>query len=73
MAISLSWVLEQEMITSAIIGPRSIEQLNGNWEAVTQKVSEDLIEELDEMTTPHETYLDFMQGGVTLKRIEHLE
>jgi aryl-alcohol dehydrogenase-like predicted oxidoreductase len=72
-AVALSWILEQEQLTSAIIGPRDVEQLDGNWQAVTCQVPEELLEELDERTAPHETYLDFMQGAVTLRRIRHLE
>ena len=72
-AIALSWVLEQELVSSAIIGPRNVEQLEGNWEAVERQVPVELLEELDERTAPHESYLDFMQGKITLQRIQHLE
>ena len=65
----LHWVLEQELVSSAIIGPRTVEQLEGNWEAIEHQVPVELLEELDERTAPHETYLDFMQGKVTLQRI----
>lgn len=72
-AIALSWVLEQELVSSAIIGPRSVQQLEGNWEAVELQVPVELLEDLDERTAPHETYLEFMQGKVTMQRIQHLE
>ena len=72
-ALALNWVLSQELVTSAIIGPRTLEQLEGNWEAITCQVPLELLEDLDDRTAPDENYLDFMQGGVTMRRIEQME
>lgn len=72
-AVALDWVLSQELVTSAIIGPRTLEQLEGNWEAVTCQVPVELLEDLDDRSAPFENYLDFMQGGVTMRRIEQME
>ena len=72
-ALALNWVLEQESITSAIIGPRSIEQFEGNWEAVENEVPIEILEELDELSAPSESYLDFMQRTITEKRTKPLE
>lgn len=72
-ALALDWVLSQELVASAIIGPRTLDQLEGNWEAITCQVPVELLEDLDDRTAPYENYLDFMQGGVTLRRIEQME
>lgn len=72
-ALSLRWVLEQPNVTSAIIGPRSVEQLEGNLAALDLEVDEDTIEHLDEVSEPYESYLDFMQAGSFARRMHDLD
>jgi aryl-alcohol dehydrogenase-like predicted oxidoreductase len=72
-ALSLRWVLEQPAVTSAIIGPRSVEQLTGNWAALELELDEEMLDALDELTDPSESYLEFMQGGVNLRRVKDLD
>lgn len=72
-ALSLRWVLEQPAVTSAIIGPRSVEQLAGNWAALDLELDEEVLDMLDELTDPAESYLEFMQGGVNLRRVKDLD
>jgi len=72
-ALSTSWVLQQESITSAIIGPRSVEQLDTYWEAVDRPAPIDVLEELDELSAPDEGCIAFMQRSITDQRMEELE
>ena len=72
-ALSLRWLLEQPSVVSPIIGPRSVEQLDGNLDALELEVDEDVLEHLDAATEPHETYLDFMQSGTFARRMHDLD
>jgi aryl-alcohol dehydrogenase (NADP+) len=72
-ALAIRWVLEQPQLTSAIIGPRSVQQLEGNFAALEVDLSEELFAELEELTEPKENYLEYMQGGVNLRRVAELE
>jgi aryl-alcohol dehydrogenase-like predicted oxidoreductase len=46
--IALAWQLSKPVITSPIIGPRSLEQLTDNLGAVGLRLTEDEMEELDQ-------------------------
>jgi aryl-alcohol dehydrogenase-like predicted oxidoreductase len=46
--ISLAWLLTDELITSPIIGPRTLEQLNDNLGAVGFRLSSEVKSQLDE-------------------------
>lgn len=72
-ALSLAWLLEQPQVTSAIIGPRSVQQLEENFAALQIDTDEGLLADLDEMTEPDENYFEFMQGGVNLRRLAALD
>ena len=72
-ALSLAWVLAQPNLTSAIIGPRTVEQLEGNLAALAVEADEELLERLDAACEPYESYLDFMQSGVFAQRIADVE
>jgi aryl-alcohol dehydrogenase-like predicted oxidoreductase len=72
-ALAVRWLLEQPAVTSAIIGPRSPEQLRGNWAALDLELDDEVLDALDELTDPPETYLEFMQAGVNLRRIKDLD
>jgi aryl-alcohol dehydrogenase-like predicted oxidoreductase len=47
--IALSWILNNPVVTSPIAGPRTIEQLNENIEALYYKLSEENLKTLDEI------------------------
>ena len=72
-ALSLRWVLEQPNVTAAIIGPRDVEQLDGNFEALDVHPDESVLERLDDVSEPHETYLDFMQANYFVRRMMDLD
>lgn len=46
--VSLSWLLSNELITSPIIGPRSLEQLEDNLEAVGVRLPSEVKKQLDD-------------------------
>jgi aryl-alcohol dehydrogenase-like predicted oxidoreductase len=68
-ALSLRWVLEQPSVTAAIIGPRSVEQLEGNLAALDLDAPESVLDRLDEVSEPFESYLDFMQNAYFAQRM----
>jgi aryl-alcohol dehydrogenase-like predicted oxidoreductase len=72
-SLSIGWLLEQPAVTSVIIGPRSVEQLDGNWAALELDLPEAVLDRLDEVSSLPETYLQFMQGSITRSRIQDLE
>ena len=47
--ISLAWLLSKEHITSPIIGPRSLEQLQDNMRAVEVKLTYDDLSLIDKL------------------------
>jgi len=49
--VSLAWLLGDPLITSPIIGPRSLEQLNDNLGAVDFRLSSAEVASLDKLST----------------------
>ncbi len=72
-ALALRWVLEQPRVSAAIIGPRSVAQLEGNLEALGLELGHETLERLDAVSEPPETYLDFMQAAYFERRLSDLE
>lgn len=56
---SLAWVLRQPGVTSPIIGPRTLEQLEDNLQAVEVALSEDDLKQVDEIVPPGEMVSPF--------------
>lgn len=50
--LSLAWVITQPGITSAIIGPRTMEQLEDNLDALNVTLTEKDYQRIDDMTIP---------------------
>lgn len=47
--VALAWLLHNKVVTAPIIGPRTMEQLNGSLRALEIKLSEDVMKKLDEI------------------------
>jgi len=47
--VALTWLLHQKAVTSPIIGPRTMEQLNGTMRALSLTLSQDTLHQLDEI------------------------
>lgn len=47
--VALAWLLHQRAVTSPIIGPRTMEQLNGSMRALNLSLSGDILKQLDEI------------------------
>ena len=47
--VALAWVLNNEAVTSPIIGPRTIDQLKENIKALEIKLSVEVLKKLDEI------------------------
>jgi aryl-alcohol dehydrogenase-like predicted oxidoreductase len=47
--VALAWLLHQKSVTSPIIGPRTIEQLNGTMRVMSLTLSRDTLKQLDEI------------------------
>ena len=45
--VALAWLLQQPAVTAPIIGPRTLEQLNGSMRSVTLTLSTDTVKKLD--------------------------
>jgi aryl-alcohol dehydrogenase-like predicted oxidoreductase len=54
--LSIAWLLAQEIVSSVIIGPKSVEQLADNLAACELAIPPDLIAELDTASAPPERY-----------------
>ena len=47
--VALAWLLHNPVVTAPIIGPRTMEQLNGSTRALEIKLSDDVLTKLDEI------------------------
>ncbi|MGQ0666478.1 MAG: aldo/keto reductase [Nitrospiraceae bacterium] len=47
--VALAWLLHQKAVTSPIIGPRTIEQLNGSLRALSLSLSQETVKQLDSL------------------------
>jgi aryl-alcohol dehydrogenase-like predicted oxidoreductase len=47
--VALAWLLHQRAVTSPIIGPRTMEQLNGSMRALSLSLGNDVLQQLDEL------------------------
>ena len=56
-ALSLAWTLQRSGITTIVLGPRTVDQLNDQLAALDVTVDEDLLKRIDEIVPP---------GGVTV-------
>jgi aryl-alcohol dehydrogenase-like predicted oxidoreductase len=50
--LALAWVLQHPAVTSAIIGPRTMEQLEGNLGAEEVKLDRSILDRIDELVPP---------------------
>lgn len=62
-AIAVAWTLHQPGVTSAIIGPRSVEQLEDNLAAGELRLDDDALKDLDRASRGQLTYAGFLQRG----------
>ncbi len=47
--VALAWLLHNPVVTAPIIGPRTLEQLDGSLRALKIKLSKDVLKKLDEI------------------------
>jgi aryl-alcohol dehydrogenase-like predicted oxidoreductase len=47
--VALAWTLSNPAVTSPIIGPRTVEQLEQNYNALNVKLDEETLKKLDEI------------------------
>ncbi len=47
--VGIAWLLHQPVVTAPIIGPRTVEQLNGNLRALALSLSDETMKRLDEI------------------------
>ena len=59
---SLAWVIQKPAVTSAIIGPRNIEQLDDNLKAAEVKLDEKDNDQIDEVSRPGEFISSFYEA-----------
>ena len=62
-AVSVAWTLAQDGVTSAIIGPRTAEQLEDNLVAGELQLSDEILKDLDRASRGPLTYAGFLQRG----------
>ena len=62
-AVAVAWTLAQDGVTSAIIGPRTVEQLEDNLTAGELALSDAVLKDLDRTSRGPLTYAGFLQRG----------
>lgn len=77
-SVALAWVRQQELVTTTLIGARTVEQLDANLGSLTVEIPRDELARLDELTTPdlgfpfaflQATALDWQQAGTTINGV----
>jgi len=53
--VALAWLLHNPVVTAPIIGPRTMEQLDGSLRALEITLSEETLKKLDEIFPGHKT------------------
>jgi aryl-alcohol dehydrogenase-like predicted oxidoreductase len=56
--LALAWVIQQAGVTSAIIGPRTLEQFEDNFSSLQVELDEEVLETLDQFTATGEALFD---------------
>lgn len=62
-SIAVAWTLAQDGVTSAIIGPRTVEQLEDNLTAGELTLDAEILKDLDRASRGPLTYAGFLQRG----------
>ena len=62
-SVAVAWTLAQDGVTSAIIGPRSVEQLEDNLVAAELVLTDEQLKGLDRASRTPLTYAGFLQRG----------
>ena len=62
-SVAVAWTLAQDGVTSAIIGPRTAEQLEDNLVAGELRLSDEILKDLDRASRGPLTYAGFLQRG----------
>jgi len=50
--VALAWLLNNKIVTAPIIGPRTLEQLDGSLRALEIKLSDETLKQLDDIFPP---------------------
>ncbi len=53
--VALAWLLHQPIVTAPIIGPRTMDQLNGSLKSLEIKLSAETLSKIDEIFPGHKT------------------
>lgn len=70
--VALAWNIQQPGVTSAIIGPRTMEQLEDNFGALPVAINEDDRRRLDEVSEPELSIVPYYHGSmVDFKPSQH--
>lgn len=57
--LAVAWLFSQEVVTAQVVGPRNAEQLNAYLPAVDIKLSQDVLDKIDEIVPPGSAVMDF--------------
>lgn len=57
--LAVAWLLHQDVVTSCVMGPRTVEQMESYIDALEVTLSEDVLAEIDRVVPPGSAYSDF--------------
>jgi len=66
--VALAWVLARPSVTSLVVGARNLEQLEGNIDAATLKLTEDEMNRLNKVSELPLIYPYWHQGNFAKRR-----
>jgi aryl-alcohol dehydrogenase-like predicted oxidoreductase len=61
--LAIAWTVQQPVVTSSIIGPRTLEQLEDNLKALQVELNQDDLARIDELCPPGEHIVPFYQAN----------
>ena len=62
--LAIAWLLHQDVVTSAVMGPRTIQQMQAYLEAVDVTLDQSLLDEVDKIVPPGSAYADFHDTSI---------
>jgi 1-deoxyxylulose-5-phosphate synthase len=60
--VALAWTLQKDVVTSTIIGPRTLDQYNDNIKALDVKLTEEDNKKFDKVSLPGRTILSYYEA-----------
>ena len=62
--LAIAWLLHQDVVTAAVMGPRTVQQMQAYLEAVEVTLDQSLLDAVDKIVPPGSAYADFHDTSI---------